>query len=146
MNKVESKFLNSLFFKGDSKKSNGAPFTIKSKKTGKDYTFKISQMIFNGNPYLHVKVENGYLNFSYLGYYRDGKLFKRDKATGKLNQVESQSANAVAWLLKLILSEKYNTIDTNVEIYHLGSCLKCGKTLTDSFSIETGFGPVCRTS
>jgi len=53
----------------EGKKLSGAPFTIRSKKTGKDYTFKVSQAFFNNNNYLHLKVETQYLHFKYLGWY-----------------------------------------------------------------------------
>ncbi len=37
------------FINNEGKKLNGAPFTIRSKKSGKDYTFKISQVPFKDN-------------------------------------------------------------------------------------------------
>jgi hypothetical protein len=146
MHKISSSNLNSLFLKNKEKNVSGAAFTVKSKRTGKEYTFKIAQKAFKGFSYLHVSVERQYLNFMYLGYYRLGKLFKKDRDLNKTVETNTESAKAVSWLLKMIDSNKFQTIDENVEIYHLGSCLKCGKTLTDTYSMETGFGPVCRKS
>jgi len=43
-----------------------------------------------------------------------------------------------------MFSNNFDNLNQSVDIFHLGKCLKCGKTLTDSNSIEVGFGPVCR--
>ena len=134
------------FLNHTGKTHNGAPFTLRSKKTGKDYTFKVKQSYFNGFPITHVYVETEYLNFKHLGYYVghkiNGTLYK--KVDGQKAVVDSPSAQAISWVLKNVTTGSYDTLKSNVELYHLGSCLKCGKTLTDYESINSGFGPVCR--
>lgn len=122
----------------EGKKLSGAPFTIRSKKTGKDYTFKVSQALFNNNNYLHLKVETQYLIFKYMGWYKDGKVIN------KKVEVDTPASQAISWFMKMLLANKLDVLDSNVDIFHLGKCLKCGKTLTDANSIEVGFGPVCR--
>ena len=126
------------FINNEGKKLNGAPFTIRSKKSGKDYTFKISQVPFKDNNYIHIKVETEYLNFKYMGWYRDGKIINK-----KL-EVNTPASQAVSWFLRQMFSNNFDNLNQSVDIFHLGKCLKCGKTLTDSNSIEVGFGPVCR--
>ncbi len=126
------------FINNEGKKLNGAPFTIRSKKSGKDYTFKVSQVPFKDNNYIHIKVETEYLNFKYMGWYRDGKIINK-----KL-EVNTPASQAVSWFLRQMFSNNFNNLNQSVDIFHLGKCLKCGKTLTDSNSIEVGFGPVCR--
>jgi hypothetical protein len=126
------------FINNEGKKLNGAPFTIRSKKSGKDYTFKISQVPFKDNNYLHIKVETEYLNFKYMGWYRDGKIINK-----KL-EVNTPASQAVSWFLRQMFSNNFDNLNQSLDIFHLGKCLKCGKTLTDSNSIEIGFGPVCR--
>lgn len=128
----------------DGKKVNGAPFTVRSKATGKDYTFKVSQTPFKDMSFMHVKTERRYLDFHYTGYYRKGKLVRRDKATGQLNEVKTPAGDAAAWLLRMVEAGQFGKLDASVDIFHNGCCLRCGKTLTDSESIEIGFGPVCR--
>ena len=122
----------------DTKQSNGAPITVKSKVSGKDYTFKLARKIFNDRDYLHVKVETQYLDFKYLGYYRNGKIIKKGE------EITSPSATAIGWVLRNIDNNKLDVVDKGVEIMHTGKCIKCGKTLTDAESIEIGLGPVCR--
>ncbi len=126
------------FINNEGKKLNGAPFTIRSKKSGKDYTFKISQVPFKDNNYIHIKVETEYLNFKYMGWYRDGKIINK-----KL-EVDTPASQAVSWFLRQMFSNNFDNLNQSLDIFHLGKCLKCGKTLTDSNSIEVGFGPVCR--
>ena len=126
------------FINNEGKKLNGAPFTIRSKKSGKDYTFKISQVPFKDNNYIHIKVETEYLNFKYMGWYRDGKIINK-----KL-EVDTPASQAVSWFLRQMFSNNFDNLNQSVDIFHLGKCLKCGKTLTDANSIEVGFGPVCR--
>lgn len=126
------------------KKLNGAPFTIRSKKTGKDYTFKISQVSFMERNYLHISVETQYMNFKYLGWFKDGNIVKKNKDKNITEVITTPSAQAVGWLLRQLRDNKISNLESSVDVFHLGKCLKCGKTLTDSNSIESGFGPVCR--
>lgn len=134
----------SSFIDTNNKRLNGAPFTIRSKKTGKDYTFKISQIPFMGKNYLHIKVETEYLNFRYMGYYREGLIFRKNKTTKKTESVETPASKAISWFLRQLKANQLNILESSVDIFHLGKCLKCGKPLTDSVSIENGIGPVCR--
>jgi hypothetical protein len=138
--------LSSLFVADGDKKLNGAPFTIRSKKTMKDFTFKIAQKPFKGYPYLHVSVEKGYLDFGYMGYFRDGQIVKKNKLTGTTEVVRTPAANAVAWLLRQLKAKKYAELTNDIQLFHTGHCLKCGKVLTDAVSITSGFGPICRHS
>jgi hypothetical protein len=116
----------------------GADFTIRSIKTGKDYTYKISRSEYNGKWYTHVKVETEYLKFVRLGTYYNGRI------TNKGNLVESPSAIAIAWVLNKVEAKNFALLSESVEIMHTGHCLVCGKTLTDAKSIEIGLGPICR--
>lgn len=129
------------FIDEDGKTLSGAPFTVRSKKTQKDFTFKVKQSTFMGKPYLHIFVETQYLNFKYLGMFADGNIVR--KVDGKRKPVDSPSAQAIAWVFRQIKSMKAKILKDNIEVFHIGKCLKCGRTLTDATSIETGFGPVC---
>jgi hypothetical protein len=121
------------------KNNSGADFTIKSLKTGKDYTFALSRSQFKGKWYTHVKVETGYLQFTRLGSYFDGKVFNKGQV------VNSPSALAIAFVLKKVEEGKIEFLDSNIEVMHKGCCLRCNRPLTDAKSIERGLGPVCVT-
>ena len=116
----------------------GAEFTATSLRTGKDFTFKIARKEFQGKWYTHLYVETEYLQFKHLGTYFGGKVWK------KRSEVDTPSAKAIGWILANVEANRSDFVDSNVQITHLGKCLRCGKTLTDAKSIEIGLGPVCR--
>ena len=121
------------------KKNSGAEFTAKSRLTNIEYTFKVSRSKFKDVWYTHVYVETRYQEFVRLGCYHNGRI------TNKRDEVTTPSAKAIRYILRRVQQEQFAELDQNVEIMHCGSCLVCGKTLTDSDSIERGIGPVCRT-
>lgn len=120
------------------KKNTGAEFTIRSRESGKDYTYKIKRSAFKGVWYTHIFVEKTYLQFDYLGSYFIGKVWL------KKQEVKTPAAIAIAWVLNKVQESKFTLLDSKIDLFHLGSCLRCGKTLTDAESIEHGLGPVCR--
>jgi len=119
------------------KKNNGALFTIKSVDSGKDYTYKIARKEFKGTWYTYIMVETQYLRFARLGVFLSGKVIMAKK------EVTSPSANAIAWVLRQVQLGKTALLDEKIELMHSGSCICCGKTLTDATSIEVGLGAVC---
>ena len=119
------------------KKTPGAIFTVKSLKTNKDYTYKISRAKYNDKWYTHVKCESEYLNFKYLGSYFKGKLFRKGQV------IKTPTAIAISFILDYVEKGKFDWLDTHMELMHEGKCLCCGKTLTDADSIQRGLGPVC---
>ncbi len=90
------------------KNNSGANFTIKSKKTNKDYTYKISRNLYKNNWYTHIYVETDYLNFIRLGSYFKGFLYNKGQ------KVDSPSANAIVWVLRTIENDKVSVVDENV--------------------------------
>lgn len=113
-------------------------FTLRSLKSNKDMTFKIIKKKYNDILYTHVYVEIKYLEFKYLGFYgTDGNIHKGGKV------VESISAKAISWLIRNLLSKKIEKINNSLELFHLGKCVCCGRTLTDANSILSGIGPSC---
>jgi hypothetical protein len=120
--------------------SKGGSFTVRSLKTGKDYTYKISTKEFKGREYTHIFVEVNYLDFKYLGFFSESE----GKLIHKKVQVESPSAVAIAYILNHVKKGNFTLLQSQIEVFHLGACLRCNRPLTDAVSIETGFGPVCR--
>jgi hypothetical protein len=121
------------------KKNSGGNFTLRSKKTGKDFTYRISRNEFNGRWYTQVYIERQYLDFLHLGCYSNGAIKKK----GVL--VNTDTANGIAWLLRQVEKGDFDNLEKQADLFHTGSCLRCGKELTDAGSIEIGLGPVCRT-
>ena len=119
------------------KNNDGASFNIKSLVTGKEYTYTISRKKFNDKWYTHISVEMGYMNFKRIGTYFKGKIFNKSAV------INTPSASAIAWVLRKVEEGKFNLLNQSVEITHMGSCLRCGKPLTDSNSVGRGLGPTC---
>jgi hypothetical protein len=132
--KISSKSISQLLVEKNIK---GGRFTLKSLASGKDYTYSISRSEFKGNWYTHVKVETQYLEFKRIGSYFNGRI------TNKRQLVDTPSANAIAFVLKAVEQKRFEFLDSKMETFHLGKCIRCGKTLTDVTSIQRGLGDVC---
>lgn len=117
------------------KENTGGKFTVKSKLTGKDYTYSIKRRKFKGVWNTHIYVEHGYMNFQYLGHFKNGLVLMKG------NEVETPTAKGISWILNHLEDSK---LPAQAELFHLGCCVRCGKTLTDAKSIEAGLGPHCR--
>lgn len=120
------------------KNNTGASFTIRSKNTGKDFTYKIKRAVFGGKWYTYIFVEKSYLHFDYLGTYFQGQIWL------KKQPIKTPAAIAIGWVLGKVDEKRFMYLDTKIDVFHLGSCLRCGATLTDATSIEHGLGPICR--
>jgi hypothetical protein len=131
MNIIDPKTLTFLF---DDIKIYGK-FTIKSLRTNKDFTFKYKTEKVLGNYRLEVYVEKEYLKFNHIGYFDGEKVYHK-----YFNP--NLASNAISWVLRNIKNNNWKALE-EVEIYHLGKCLKCGRTLTDAISIERGLGSKC---
>ena len=118
--------------------NNGAPFTVKSKSTGKDYTYRIGRKFGTKKQawYTNVYVEQGYLNFVYLGQYFNGNIWNR-------GIISTPSAKAIAHVLLNVETGHTDLLDQQMETMHSGQCMRCGRPLTDAISIERGLGPTC---
>jgi hypothetical protein len=107
-----------------------AEFTIKSKKTGKHYTFlcKKSQ-----------KYKNVF--FVTFGKQSVGRIHKNVDSIkfipvyGQLG-ARNDAILPFEWFF-------HNMENEQVEFYHEGRCGKCGRKLTDPESIRRGLGPQC---
>ena len=121
------------------KKNKGAKFTVRSLKTGKDFTYRISRSEFKGRWYTHVEVEKGYLSFNRLGTYN----LEKGMITNKGTKVDTTAADAISYVLRQVTASKHDWLDTQVDVMHTGACIVCGKELTDAYSIENGIGPIC---
>jgi len=115
----------------------GGVFTIKSVATGKEYTYKVSRNEYRGVWYTHVRVEQEYLKFRYLGTYRNGQIVHKGAV------VNTPSAVAIAYVLQKAEGGAIAFLDERMEVRHAGKCISCGRTLTDAESIDKGLGPVC---
>lgn len=126
------------FFNLNNSTGKGGALTIKTLKKGVDYTYKVKTSEFEGRVYTHVWIEYQYLKWRHLGYFAGGKIIKKGKA------VDGQSAALIGWVLYNAKRKNFDLLNANVEFMHLGTCIRCNRTLTDAKSIAYGMGAHCR--
>ena len=114
--------------------------TFRNSKTGNRFTFKIVKPRRNDQSCPHfVKVLTGNDNendYSYLGtIFTNGNY-----SHGRKSRIsaDAPSAQAFTWLWA-----HADNLPGTLEIWHAGSCLRCGRKLTVPESIESGYGPEC---
>lgn len=123
-----------------------AYFTLRSKKTGARYTYRVSKPKPEdkdggrlGTKWF-VALLAGPENTSdyvYLGMITAG-AFRLTKAS-KMS-ITTTPVKAIAWTLQVLSAGR---LPDDLEIWHSGRCGKCGRVLTVPESVERGIGPEC---
>ncbi len=122
-----------------------ATVSVLNRQSGNHFTYRITMPTdeATGRRSLwFVRVLTGPHNendYQYLGYIRQG-LYRHGARKSKI-AADAQSAQVFAWLWPRVMED---ALPPCIEIWHSGACGRCGRTLTDPLSIETGLGPVCR--
>jgi hypothetical protein len=120
-----------------------AILTMKSKKTGERYTFRVSASDDGKLSFVsYLTGSDNESDYSYVGIIRAGgvadlQLTKKSRLTA-----ESTPVKAFRWVLAALI---HNILPPGVELWHEGRCGRCGRTLTVPESIASGFGPECIT-
>ena len=137
-----------------------ATFTLRSAKTQKRFTYKVSKMKpsprFGDNEgKFWVSLlygPNNEADFVYMGILNMNAKFgyeftnTRNSLTSltasELMEVRrSKSQEAFEWTIKHLRTQPF--LNPDLEIWHSGRCGRCGKKLTVPESIERGIGPDC---
>jgi hypothetical protein len=138
-----------------------AKITLLSLKTGTRYTYRIVKQKYkkdpktgvrtllgpNEKPMYWVSVVWGSDNendFKYIGLLKDidGTL---KFGYSKSSRVTSNDKRFMAfnWLWQQVTTDLLLSLDEQVEVWHEGTCGRCGRSLTVPASIEAGIGPDC---
>jgi len=130
-----------------------ATLTIRSLKTGTRFTYRIRKAESKkptDTPTWFVSILCGPDNtndFRYAGIIKELELpaFKhavtfRLTKKSKLS-VEAESVKAFVWFFGRVF--RALDLPDSVEVWHEGSCGRCGRKLTVPESVATGFGPEC---
>lgn len=116
-----------------------ATFTLVSPATGARFTYRVRRPD-EDSPWF-VSLLTGPDNegdYRYLGFTRDGAELRwsRKSCAGE----DAASFKAIAW----VLARLARGLDLRgVEVWHLGRCGRCGRSLTVPESIASGLGPIC---
>ena len=125
-------------------------FTLSNKEKGTHYTYKVVCKKQPGRVVYFVSVLSGPDNtadYSYIGYCTSDKAVqiwtKKDAVQYTDN---APSVKAFNWLLNRVAYcvAENKTFPAFAGFYHMGSCCKCNRPLTDPLSVTLGIGPVCR--
>lgn len=123
-----------------------ATFTIRSGATGTRYTFRVRRFKARGDtPSTNFAVnlltgpDNG-SSYEYIGWVAPGRDFKPAKGVS----LEAKSTLAVAWVFQFLARERFDVVEGQTEIWHAGTCGRCGRMLTTPESVDSGLGPDCR--
>lgn len=124
--------------------------SVMSTKTGKKFTYNLQvrldekgQRIDGDTQMYFVKIDTNYLDFVYAGYIKVNRVTRTLTYTKGAKGAYDDTAppiKGLIWILERCLDGRSTD---GLEVYHLGTCGKCGRPLTDPVSIETGLGPKC---
>lgn len=125
-----------------------AVLTVKSLVSGNHFTYRINPMKGNDMSFF-VSLLTGPNNeawgdFSYLGIMEmtpvSDLVFRTTAKSCAGN--DAASVRGFKWLLNMLNLGK--DFSASAEVGHEGRCGRCGRTLTEPKSIESGIGPICR--
>ena len=119
-----------------------ATITLRSAKTQTRFTYEIER-IEKSNKAQFVRVLTGGDNqadYQYMGLIDERGRFKRTERS----RIEETAVSYIAfeWSWRALAERK--VMPTQLEVWHEGSCGRCGRKLTVPESIADGLGPECR--
>lgn len=117
-----------------------AIFTVRSTRTGKRYTYKLTRTENDENKYFAAVMygPDNDLSYRYIGMVTpNGGLYRTAKSP---YPDTSEVMKALAFTLKNVRDGK---LHPELEIWHSGRCGRCGRRLTVPESIQAGIGPEC---
>jgi len=123
--------------------------TIESKPTGKHFTFKFITPIKDletGKTLAQLPTWVRILNngdntskFAFLGTLWSNRYVHSKKS---YTSEDAQSVKALKFYFNALFTNNEKNLNL-IDVYHEGSCARCGRKLTTPESIERGIGPIC---
>lgn len=111
-----------------------AKVTLVSKKTGTRFTYKVTKSRDNLHFVAVLVGPDNQGDYRYMGSIFDETRFRSTK--GSKVGPDAPSFRAFAWAWEHLDSDHF-------ELWHSGSCSRCGRELTNPESIQRGLGPTC---
>lgn len=115
-----------------------AVFTVRSKKTGTRFTFKVTTSDDGRMRFVGVLTGTDDL-YQYIGHIFIGREVFMHGRKSKI-AFDAPSVKAFGWVWCQL---NRGTYPNQLELWHEGQCGKCGRALTVPESIERGLGPKC---
>lgn len=113
-----------------------ATLTFESKRTGKHFTYTIREKKakYNEDPSEYLVLYNS----KQIGRFIEMQFHYTPPV---LIGSESPEQKVMAWIWKHLIKSEH--LDSQMYIYHAGTCVRCGRQLTTPESVLTGIGPEC---
>jgi hypothetical protein len=123
-----------------------ATVTLKSKATGTRFTYRLN--LKKGDPAGQFKKDitmvalmtgpDNNSSFQYIGHFFSDRNYKH----GRKSRVgyDAPAAKAFAWTWSKLTAGE---LPESLEVWHAGTCGRCGRKLTVPESVASGFGPEC---
>lgn len=111
-------------------------FTCKNPKSGNRFTFKVKKHKVNDIYFVNLLTNSAQYSFI-------GTIYKNTNYKHSLKSKVSVGAPSVKTFDYIINHLRSNNLPEFIEIWHSGSCGRCGRKLTVPASIDSGFGPEC---
>jgi hypothetical protein len=115
-----------------------ATFTIRSQKTGTRYTYRVRQNKRGTLYFVSVLTNPG--RYTYAGVIDKGRPDTLRMTRGSKIKPTAPSVKAFRWFLAKVMA---GDLPDECEVWHEGTCGRCGRELTVPESIQRGIGPVC---
>jgi hypothetical protein len=131
----------------DSILAGNATLTLRGVQSGTRFTYKISPKKGTENPHF-VKVLTGPDNesaYTFLGtIFADGNYRRGFRSTiGEQAPSNVMFRQVWARVQKMVQAGRESEAIPEIEVFHMGACLRCGRALTTPESITRGLGPDC---
>lgn len=116
-----------------------AILTFVSMKTGTRFTYRIRlKEMDDGKKLRFVSVLSSPSEYTFLGTVFEDGTYRHGRRSSV--GADAPSAIAFAWSWRWLSSSR---LPPNAEVWHEGTCGRCGRPLTVPESIAAGIGPVC---
>lgn len=123
-----------------------ATITIRSKRTQTRFTYKITKLKDDAKSVWFVSLLRGPSNeedYQYMGIIKPSAKSFEFLRTAKSRVTDAaESMVAFKWMMKHLLVD---SLPNTLEVWHEGTCGRCGRKLTVPESVERGIGPECAT-
>lgn len=127
-----------------------ATLTIRSKKTGTRFTYKINKLKDKSIWFVNVlRGPDNTSDFTYMGIIKEGTTPEQKffTLTSKSRVTkDALSVKAFLYLTEHIFSDEGIAslfLPEQLEVWHEGHCGRCGRKLTVPESVQRGIGPEC---
>ena len=110
--------------------------TLTVRANDQRFTYRITESEDGKLYFVNVLRNDG--RYDYIGIVVKAQRTFRWTQGSKISQ-DAPSVQAFATLFRRFFSRNYD----GIEVWHEGTCGRCGRQLTVPESIETGIGPVC---